>query len=205
MKKFIIGFLSMALSASLLLISPPVYADSTLPGDEEMEPYAYSNVLNVPWVRQTGNHDCWAACGASICQYYKKPNSSKEQFAIQAGRDINQEASLEETIPGFNNYGLTPRFIRDSLPFGTVQSIIRYESDPILADVTGHAVVIDGYSTDMYSDVERKEQIRYMEPDQRGGHFYISYFELADPKGHGDPGPIAPNTNMRWIGTVYDF
>lgn len=205
MKKFVIGFLLAAFSICVFLASLPVRADSAVPKDEEMEPYAYSNVLNVPWVMQTGDHDCWAACGSSICKYYKKPNSSKEQFAIQAGKDINEEASLQEMIPGFKKYGLNPRFVRDSLPFGSVQNIIRYESDPILADVTGHAVVIDGYSSDLSADPEKKDHVRYMEPDQRGGHFYMSYFELADPRGSGDPGPTAPNTNMRWIGTVYDF
>ena len=53
MKKFVIGFLLATFSICVFLASLPVRADSAAPKDEEIEPYALSNTLNVPRIKKT--------------------------------------------------------------------------------------------------------------------------------------------------------
>lgn len=199
MKKFVIGFLLATFSICVFLASLPVRADSAVPKDEEMEPYAYSSALNVPRIKKQSSKFCWAACGASICQYYKKPNASQSQFAAKIGIHTDVDASMLEMIPAFRQYGLNPRFIDEPLAFGSIQNIIWYESDPILINVIGHAMVLDAYTTDY--NIKR---IRCLEPDT-GEYLYLDYAKLAEPDGNRFPDPNDPTRYMHWEATVYDF
>ena len=105
-------------------------------------------------------------------------------------------ATFQDMIPTFNRYGLYPHEIIAPLSFNIVQSIIYNESEPIIADVTYHAAVIDGYS------YEARQKVRIMDPRKQGTRFYADYFELADKDGEGK---VAPGIEMRWIRTLYGF
>ncbi len=199
MKKFVIGFLLAAFSICVFLASLPVRADSAVPKDEEMEPYAYSNVLNVPRIKKQSSKFCWAACGASICQYYRKPNASQSQFAAKIGITTDKDASMLEMIPAFNKYGLNPRFIDEPLAFGSVQNIIWYESDPILVNSIEHAMVLDAYITDFGIN-----KVRCVDPDT-GNYRYLKYDSFAAPGGDRYPDPEEPTLYMHWEATLYDF
>lgn len=198
MKKFVIGFLLATFSICVFLASLPVRADSAVPKDEEMEPYAFSNVLNVPRIKKQSSNFCWAACGASVCQYYKKANATQGIFAEKIGITTDKDASLLEMIPAFNQYGLYPQFLDEALPFGRVQSLIRYEEEPVLINTYHHAMVLDGYSTD------GSNMIRCMDPDY-GKYCHLSYYQLADPNGNRYPDPNRPNIYMHWEATLTNF
>lgn len=198
MKKFVIGFLLATFSICVFLASLPVRADSAAPKDEEMEPYGFFptlKVLDVPVVGQIRDLECWAACGSSVCRYYGY-NVSKDQFAILTGITDNRMASFQDMIPTFNHYDLTPTEIIAPLSFNTVQSIIYNEAEPIIANVTYHAAVIDGYS------YEARQKVRIMDPWDKGSRLYADYFELADKMGEGN---VAPDVHMRWTRTLYGF
>lgn len=200
MKKFVIGFLLATFSICVFLASLPVRADSTAPGDEEIEPYAFPTfkVLGVPVVGQKREFECWAACGSSICRYFGY-SVSKDQFAILTGITDNRMATFQDMIPTFNRYGLTPTEVSTPFNFGSVQVNICNNADPIIANVYLHAIIVDGYSSNT------SQKLRCMDPDKDGQYIYLDHFDLADPNGNGYPDPNDSERFMRWYTSLYNF
>lgn len=89
---------------------------------------------------------CWAAVGASICQF-RGNYVSKEQFAAKSGTPITQRASIYVVGNTLNSYGAVTSYQSGFMYFSSVKSHID-QNKTMAVNVFGHAVTLRGYNDD---------------------------------------------------------
>lgn len=116
-------------------------------------PSSYS--LSVPTKYRSERWDCWAACVASVGQYYTGIKKSSLQVADAVG--IYEGADVYETRDALSSvYGVNASVYGGSLSPLEVEETLYYDETPIIAGMqpvrggVGHMVVIKGYSTGSY-------------------------------------------------------
>lgn len=111
---------------------------------------AVYKTVNVPQLsQQPYENACWATTGASICRF-KGKNVTKEQFAVKAGKPLNELQEIDVVEDTFGKYGIDTLYESGYLPFSYVQEHID-DGKTMYINVHGHAVALRGYRQDSTS------------------------------------------------------
>lgn len=156
--------------------------------------YPTIDSINLPIETQQKSHWCWAACGASILNYYGV-YVSQGDFSITVKGNItnNDPATIyPEVQNGLLYYGLTNHGFAGTLSFSSIQSNIYVYERPILARLEksnhngSHLVVLMGYNMSLGNDV------MYMNPSY-SSYQYDTYSSFVS------------NTYYYWTHTLDNF
>lgn len=162
--------------------------------EEGIEPYAlYYGYLGVPAIdQQPYDYGCWAACGASVCQYYGN-YVSMEDFASNAGLDINKPQTIPVVKTALVKNGFNSS-IQTGLPsYTTIKTDIN-NGKTRLVDSDPHALVLEGYS---------EEYVQMVTFADSGWPFYGDYsdVEYYTLKPGADENPYY----YRWYRSLYNI
>ncbi|MBR4768258.1 MAG: hypothetical protein IK088_04690 [Lachnospiraceae bacterium] len=109
--------------------------------------------INVPIVQQAYDKWCWAACGASVVNYYGG-NITQYNFSYTVQHSYNNVGkSFNDVANGLAQYGINSSLTTGPVDYSTVQYNSYNLSRPLLIGICsltnssyGHMVLISGYT-----------------------------------------------------------
>lgn len=168
-------------------------------------------ILNTP-IKTQGEHNCWAACCASIISYktLESPTASEVCRKIYP-LNGDHGGSMQDAIKALSKYGLNAELFEDVLPFrGSGLQSVKYQlehSCPMFcrcisqaagADSdTEHAVVLRGFR-------EEGDRVRLYIMDPATASFH-DYSLPAEYDASDTYFGLAPGVYVRWASTLYSI